>query len=252
MIKYLHRLKGKKGFTLVELVVVIGLIVILSAIILVNLIGGNTDKQLSANSNAKSFFTAVQLTMTRAQLTERELVNYGNDDIAYIAYFNGANHISNKKKSLATSESDNYLFIEAKYSQTGMVGLHVSDTLTGLMELPDPTSSMSDLESYLAQNIDAYMADSYDGYFYAAIDNDFKVVFTHFCDLRFPTYTDGDDKEDYRFKELGIGSGGKLLGNNRVLGTCADDYALASQGMIAFNIPSATDNAALFEKYLGN
>ena len=58
MIQYLQRLKHKKGFTLVELAVVVGIIAVLTAIIMVNMIGGDTEKILRANSNAQTFFTA--------------------------------------------------------------------------------------------------------------------------------------------------------------------------------------------------
>lgn len=47
-----------------ELAVVVGIIVVLTAIIMVNMIGGDTEKMLAANSNAKVFFTASQLTLT--------------------------------------------------------------------------------------------------------------------------------------------------------------------------------------------
>ena len=46
MIQYLQRLKHKKGFTLVELAVVVGIIVVLTAIIMVNMIGEDTQGEL--------------------------------------------------------------------------------------------------------------------------------------------------------------------------------------------------------------
>ena len=46
MIQYLQRLKHKKGFTLVELAVVVGIIVVLTAIIMVNMLGGDTCGEL--------------------------------------------------------------------------------------------------------------------------------------------------------------------------------------------------------------
>ena len=60
-------MRNKKGFTFIELIVVMGIIAVLAAIIIPNLIGNDTDKKRSANVNAQTFFTAMQLTMTRAQ-----------------------------------------------------------------------------------------------------------------------------------------------------------------------------------------
>ena len=109
MIQYLQRLKHKKGFTLVELAVVVGIIAVLTAIIMVNMLGGDTEKILAANSNAKVFFTASQLTLTRIELTERSIVDYQSGDTAFIEYKNGANTLNGK-----------YLFMEAKFSENGI------------------------------------------------------------------------------------------------------------------------------------
>lgn len=228
MIKYLHRMKGKKGFTIVELVVVIGIIAVLMTIMAVSLLGGNTEKILSANANAEVFFPACQLAFTRAQLTERELVTYGTSDIKYIEYKDGANKIMDGK----------YLFLEAKFQQSGIVGLHIDVTLDGLMSKSDITGSdMTPLESYFSKNIDEYLAESYDGYFYALIDNNFKVLFTHYCDGRLPTYS--SDLDDFR-DNLMI-SDGKVRGNGLILGSCSDTYTVPENGEYVFAVPELTN-----------
>ncbi len=225
MIKYLHRMKGKKGFTIVELVVVIGIIAVLMTVMMASLLGGNTEKVLAANANAEVFFPACQLAFTRAQLTERELVKY--EDTDFLEYKDGTNKIKDGK----------YLFLEAKFQQSGIVGLHIDVTLNGLMSEPDPTgSNMSLLESYFAKNIDEYLAESYDGYFYALIDNNFKVLFTHYCDGRLPTYTMGGSLSDYRDK-LMI-SDGKVVGTSLILGSCSDTYTVPESGDYVFDVPN--------------
>lgn len=233
MIKYLHRMKGKKGFTIVELVVVIGIIAVLMTVMAASLLGGNTEKVLGANANAEVFFPACQLAFTRAQLTERELVTYGPSDLKYIEYKDGANKIMDGK----------YLFIEAKFQQSGIVGLHIDITLNGLMSKPDITASgtMTPLESYFAKNIDEYLAESYDGYFYALIDNNFKVLFTHYCDGRLPTFAAGDALSDYR-DDLMI-SDGKVVGNGLILGSCSDTYTVPENGDYVFAVPELTNLA---------
>ncbi len=224
MIKYLNRLKSKKGFTVVELVVVIAVIAVLIMVLLVNMIGGNTDKILAANSNAQAFFSATQLAFTRAQLTERSIVDYGSET-KYIEYTNGVNTTNGK-----------YIFIEAKFAQNGIVGLHLDNTFNGLMAKGDITGSDTQLESYLATNLNEYLSESYDGYFYAVVDDNFRVLFTHYCDYRLPTYA--GDLTAFRNSMLIFDS--KVTGNSSIIGSCSDDYTIPSNTDYVFNIPDST------------
>lgn len=247
MIKYLQRLKGKKGFTLVELVVVVGIIAILTSILLVNLLGGNTEQILAANSNAEAFFPACQLAFTRAQLTERELVDYGSET-KYIEYKEGKNQIADGK----------FLFVEAKFEQSGIVGLHINYTLNELMKFDnDFTRDMTALEKYLATNINEYLAESYDGYFYAMIDSNFKVEFTHYCDVRLPAYA--GDGDFVAFRDSMMVYDGKVVGNGAILGSCSDFYTVAESGDLTgadkenrkayvFALPTPSDTE--FSKYV--
>ena len=131
MIQYLQRMRNKKGFTFIELIVVMGIIAVLAAIIIPNLIGNDTDKKRSANVNSQTFFTAVQLAMTRAQTTERSLVSYATGEFHFIEYEKGVNTIKSQ-----LGESAPLMFIEAEFEQRGIKGVHIEETLTRLMALP--------------------------------------------------------------------------------------------------------------------
>ncbi len=238
MIQYLHRLKAKKGFTLVELIVVLAIMAVIITILMVNMIGGNSDKQLSGNSNAAAFFTAAQLTFTRAQMTEMELVQYEPSDTKFIEYKSGKNTMNNK-----------YIFLEAKFSENGIIGVHLDNTFNKVMARDDIKSdNMTKLEKYFTKSLDTALAESYDGYFYALADENFKVMFTHYTIHRMPTFTAGESLSDFR-DDLMVGADGKLKGSADVLGTCSDDYIIAANGTYAFNMPDSTDSK--YSMYLG-
>lgn len=260
MIQYLHRLRGRKGFTMIELIVVIAIAAVLMTVILVGSLGGNTEDVIAANSNAQAFFTASQLALTRAQLTERSLVDYDSTDTKFIEYKNGANSTNGK-----------YLFIEAKFNQNGIAGIHIENYLNKLMAKPDAfdDTSTSKLEKYLATNLNEYMADSFEGYFYCMADDNFKVLFTHYCKDRLPMYdvsgsstvisisggswsvgspsSSGESGSSFRDKYM-IASGTKVKDCRNVLGSCSDAYMIPDVGQYAFNLPepSSTDFAKYF------
>lgn len=246
MIKYLNRIKCKKGFTMVELVVVIIIIGILAAIMTTSLIGGNTEKILSANSNAESFFSAAQLAFTRAQLTERELVNYKSTEPKLIKYKDGVNQI------LDDLGNAKYMFVEAKFQERGIEWLHLDYTLPGLMsKLED--DEMTKLEQYFASGIGSGLNESYDGYFYAVVDNNFKVLFTHFCAVRLPTYS--GDKTTFRdsmmISDGKVTGSGTAKGNMMILGSCSDVYTVPETGEYAFALPSPTGTDPTKDMYFG-
>lgn len=232
MLKYLSALKRKKGFTIVELVVVVGVIAILIAVMAASLLGGSTEKQILANTNAETFFAGMQLTITRASLTERSLVDYESDTVdttAYIEYKDGVNITNNA-----------YLFFEAKFDQQGIEYLHLAKSVNNLM-FRGEDDTMTKLENYLAGLLAPTMSESYEGYFYAYVDNTFRVRLAHFCDYRLPAFS--GTVADYLPKLTY--ENGKI--NSCIVGTCADpdvpgynSGTLGQSGTYAFGIPDST------------
>lgn len=236
MIQYLQRMRNKKGFTLIELIVVISIIGVLAAVIIPNMIGGNTDKKRAANTYAQTYFTAIQLTMTRAQTTERQLVNYNAGEAHFIEYEKGANTI---KSQLGTTEP--LLFIEAEFEQRGVKGVHIEENLTKLMAMPDFDGvTQTTLESYIAENVDKYMMDSYEGYFYAVVDSNFRVLCTHFTEQRLPMSTAYGSSSEFR-DALMLNSSERVTGNDCILGSCWEGNVFPTTGDFVFNVPGPTD-----------
>lgn len=72
MIQRLHRLKNKRGYTMLELMIVIAIIAIMAGTI----IAGTTNRQnrvREANATAKDFFTTIQTEFTRFQMFDGPL-----------------------------------------------------------------------------------------------------------------------------------------------------------------------------------
>lgn len=253
MIQYLNRLKSKKGFTMVELIIVVGIIAILITIMSVGMLSGSTERELAAQAGAEAFFPACQLTFTRAQLTERSVVTYEADKVPVIYYKNGKNKLMDSESSAAAPSPATYLFLEAKSTEKGFEWLHASTYLDTLMSKAED-SGMTALESYLFKNVKEYMADSYDGYFYAMVDSDFKVLYTCFSDARLPEYVSGGKTSDF-VGDMMIYDG-KVKGSHGIIGTCYErtdllpgDTSDEEYEKNVFCLPAASDNIKI-SKYI--
>lgn len=80
MIRYLQGLKVKKGFTIIELIVVIAIMGVLMAVIL-PAISSERSRINAANSAARDFYAALQTTMSKYSTYDGQLSNmYVNDN----------------------------------------------------------------------------------------------------------------------------------------------------------------------------
>ncbi|MGN0687521.1 MAG: type II secretion system protein [Oscillospiraceae bacterium] len=242
MVKYLSALKNKRGFTVVELVVVIAIIAVLAGLMAAGMSDRESNKIIEANQNSAAFMTAVQYAFTDAEFTERQLVDYAPTDKKYIEYTDGKNIILGD----TTADSDyKYLFIEVKVRETGIQYLHIGENLPELMSM-DETKTMTKLENYFMKTVGVALAEAYEGYFYAQVDSGFRVVTTHFSESRMPIYSASMSKDDYH-DSLIYESSSKI--NKRIVGYCSDVTELSKAGNFAFNAPEPT--AAGGTKYFG-
>ena len=176
LMRTLIRFRNKKGFTLVELIVVVAIIAVLSAIIFPMFL--NSGKSQEAVAKAKSFYFGSQNVMIQFRADQPE------KDTGFFTYpYNGG--------TVTIGEGD-YLYITAKAeSGKGFTEIRLSN-----LQAPDDGSPANTAQGYTALQtfaiIDATSADhslldSFNtftteddhGYYYALVDEKCKVIMTY-------------------------------------------------------------------------
>ena len=172
----LMRLRDKKGFTLVELVVVIGMIAVLAAIIFPMF--SNSGKSQEASAKAKSFYFGVQKVIVQYRSESPE------KDSEFISYA--------KDGATVTIGDGDYLYLTAKAEAgKGFTEIRLSElpapddgspanTAQGYKALQtfaiiDPTSA----DHSLLDNLNTFSTDDDYGYYYALIDDKCRVAMTY-------------------------------------------------------------------------
>ncbi len=110
MIRYLQRQKAKKGFTMIELIVVIAIIAVLMAVILPSLTG-ERERINAANSAARDFYAAIQTTMSKYSTYDGQLspAYTNNNNLGIIRYYPlmGGNYPFDASYDHANKDTDN-------------------------------------------------------------------------------------------------------------------------------------------------
>lgn len=210
MIKYLQMKKASKGFTLVELIVVIAIIAVLAAITIPMF--NNTDARVrSANIYANDFYTALQYTFTRYQTTDYYMSPKMKTETSLMTYDQA--FFGNRM-----ADGVNYLYIEAMADQ-GIKYVHVNMSYLTLMGRTTTTAE-TELERLLTEDVSEITNQSNDGYYYAVIGkdayNNMKVLCTNYCEERLElSGSVGDYYNGLMFTDYGI------LQNGLIAGTCS-------------------------------
>ena len=217
MIKYLQGLKKRRGFTMVELIIVIAIIAVLTAIT-IPLFSNDDAKVQSANIYANDFYTALQYTMTRYQTTDYYLSPKMQQQDTLIKY-DSTNFGNRLGFDSATGNSlVDYLYIEAKVDN-GIEYVHVSALYNTLMTQSE-SDPPSELARLLKEDLSGIINQSNKGYYYAIVDEDsyhnLKVLCVNYCEGRLTVSGTTDDYLDsIMFVDYGI------LGNGLIAGTCS-------------------------------
>ncbi len=109
MIRYLQKLKAEKGFTIIELIVVIAIIAVLAAVILPQ-ISSERSRINEARSAARDFYAAIQTTMSKYSTYDGQLSPKFESDnnLGVVRYYPlmGGNYPFDKSYPAANTDND--------------------------------------------------------------------------------------------------------------------------------------------------
>ena len=221
MIKRLQRMRAKGGFTLIELIVVLAIIAVLSAVIFSST-GSQREEKIAANTYARNFYSAVQTCFTKYMRYEAALSTAMKSEEDIIKYFNelSGNYPVNE---------DTYIEMYVRRSEIEYV--HVSDSMLTLLN-DSSTTINTEFESILANDIESYMGTDKDGYFFASVSfsgaSSALTSTTETVKVKWAYYTDTDLPTTLTFDTTYINSyllfkDDNVLASGEVCGVCTDE-----------------------------
>ena len=261
MIKYLQNLKRKRGFTIIELIVVVAIIAVLAAIIVPGL-SGTSEKIRAANMHASDFYSGIQYVMTHFQMTESYItpeigMKNTTDPQAFVTY--------------AQTYGQNvlvfpYTYIYVKVDSNTDLTVNVGRTYSEMLDTTEIATETL-FEKAIREQLSKVLKADYTGYCYALVSNgdtnvnittrdvtgtpqNIKVISTHFTYDELPIVT--GTSTDYIDDNLMFSSMGELV-NGLLCGTCSSDknsttnLMVGDAGSYFFNINNVapdTSNAA--------
>ncbi len=173
MIGYFSRMKAKKGFTIVELIIVIAIIGVLLAMILPNMF--NSDKATKAEAYAKSYYFTVQDFMARKHISNNPNVTAEQHFPPSIGIFYFYTTVD---KTGNVTESG---IIDAGTSFSATSERPCSDIESGAINIPHAPYRQLIID--FGREMEKYVTSTeYAGTFYAVVNDDFVVEAAYWAD----------------------------------------------------------------------
>lgn len=213
MIRYFQNLKAKKGFTMVELIIVIAIIGVLIAIV-APLFSTDDARKDAADIYASDCYSGLQYGFTRYQKTEADIT----PQLALPTEQTYIKFNADTGGNVLTST----IYIEIKYDQ-GIQYVHISDSLFKLTKMGDGASSTA-FEKLIENDMNDIINGGSKGYYYAKVTMDtsynLKVKTVHFLEERLPEIV--GSVGDYRTNNLHFIDFG-IIASGSICGTCSSE-----------------------------
>lgn len=260
MLRFLQKQKAKKGFTIIELIVVIAIFAVLTAVILPQM-SSQKGRINEARNAAKDFYAAIQTVMNYYSVYDGRVLSTdaaGNEVEDVIRYYKnvGGNYpFDSAYLGSNTGELDNpnetamYIMVEAKNNNIknlGVVtrateGTNNNGTNNGMYRLlqQNPDDRNTEFGNILKGEIDKRVSFN-DGYYYAKVvynyaDEDdinlytIRVEYAAFCRREFPKASPTGSFDSYVDSYLRFTKDYQLNWNSgEICGTSAEWYTDAS------------------------
>ncbi len=178
----IRKLKNRKGFTIVELIIVIAIIGVLLAMVLPGLLGSNMDTK--GKGYAKEFFYKTQDFMSRRRVADNPSSPVLNSVVSnnhFIVYAESNPNDGITDTGIIT------------YRNGGTYSASDKITRAAITSSGSYTSDFKEFMSKFENDLKSYVVDAeYNCTYYALVDNEFRVQTAYWTDCSWDDIVDGN------------------------------------------------------------